>query len=197
MVPHSHRSEESSTSDTLTVHTRVHQVLRRADIADACSDQRSKHGTPLGAFRKHNPLTVGLTRCSDTLRRGPLTDRHRTFPGGCGVNRDKPYRGGRTHSGNCDTPSYEYTAMVGVSPSRQFQPARPPRHVRHSNMFQRRAHACPRHTRVSSAINCAMVMHCCVLNRTRIGLCQLKSVELATNGLPRQRALDRAAGVSG
>ena len=41
-----------------------------------------------------NPLTIGSTRCADTLRRGPLTDRHRTFPGGWGVNRDKPYRRG-------------------------------------------------------------------------------------------------------
>ena len=39
-----------------------------------------------------NPLTVGLTECADTLRRGSLTDRHRTLPGGCGVNRDKSYR---------------------------------------------------------------------------------------------------------
>jgi hypothetical protein len=42
-----------------------------------------------------NPVAIGSTRVADTLRWGPLTDRHRTFPGGWGVNREKSYRRGR------------------------------------------------------------------------------------------------------
>src|SRR6202035_5558348 len=73
MVPQSDRDEVSSMSrhtDGTYSQATGNRPPRRADVAD-------------------NPLTVGLTDCADTLRRGSLTDRHRTFPGGCGVNRDK------------------------------------------------------------------------------------------------------------
>jgi hypothetical protein len=53
-----------------------------------------------------NPVTIGSTGGADTFRRGPLRDRHRTFPGGWGVNPDKPYLG-------APAPNADDSAVVG------------------------------------------------------------------------------------
>ena len=101
-------------------------------------------GLRQGQSESTNPLTVGLTGCADTLRRGPFTDRHSTFPGGCGVNRDKPYRRGCTREimkrgRRTKTPPRSVSGR-----RRPSQSGRSPRHPRYCNLFHRRAHACPR-----------------------------------------------------
>ena len=72
--------------------------------------------SPTGAVITPDALSMGLRQCQSestisvtvglsgvqTRSGGDLVDRHRTFPGGWGVNRDKGYRRGRDGLGNCE-----------------------------------------------------------------------------------------------
>lgn len=98
LVRYSCRSQVSNTSDTLMVDTRARSgtEARRCRRQVRRSPGRSKHGTPSVSVRKRKPSNNRLNRGCRHVPAGTSTDRHRTFPQGWGVSRNKPYRRART-----------------------------------------------------------------------------------------------------
>jgi hypothetical protein len=87
------------------------------------------------------------------LRRGPLTDRRRTFPGGWGVNRDKRYRRGRAREiAECRRRVSTPRPRSVSARRRPSQSRRPPRHACHFNIFHRRARISPGRRQSASAL---------------------------------------------
>jgi hypothetical protein len=93
------------------------------------------------SVRKREPCNNRLNRGCRRVPAGTCTDRHRTFPEGWGVNRNKPYRRARTREivkrrRRASTPPRSVRAR-----RRPSQFARSPRHARRPNTFHHRAHA--------------------------------------------------------
>ena len=110
--------------------------------------------SPTGAAITPDALSTGLRQCQSestisvtvglsgvqTRSGGDLIDRHRTFPGGWGVNRDKRYLRERTREiAKC--PRRAGAPPRSISARRRRSQSRSPRHAGRSNIFDRRAHA--------------------------------------------------------
>jgi len=72
--------------------TEARRCRRQVRRSPGCS----KHGTPSVSVRKRKPCNNRLNRGCRHVPAGTSTDRHRTFPQGWGVSRNKPYRRART-----------------------------------------------------------------------------------------------------
>jgi hypothetical protein len=108
-------SKHSPDGPSLRSKRGVEHFRRTDDTYRRANRNRAAPMAPTGAAITVEALSTGLRqcqsestkpcncrfirRCADTLRRGSLTDRRRTFPGGWGVNRDKGYRRGARSPG--------------------------------------------------------------------------------------------------